>query len=334
MVKSFLNFIVILNERYVATWDLISYNPHRLVLPSGWRTTCAALWNEFIAIGARLGSSVYGQENGRIYFWDGVADTFNYSLEVPEGAINSMVTSKGIIEFIAGYQGDLMWYGGGNQVQKRKRLPKITRDKYVEIMPGAMTVYQSILHFGVAGSSDSSVVERGVYAYGSRTFGIDPFLTYDYPISTGNRTATNIKVGMTLPVDRKLLIGWQDNTSYGVDVVDPTGNYFANGTIEYLIKDDEQIYKDKNLQRVKATFLPLNSGESIDVKQKINRTSSWTGLSSPFSTSNEMEAKLEVLNGLHKERQIAVDLYSSGSTSPTLLAMSDMVEMNQSEQGF
>lgn len=333
-IQRFLNFIVIGNERYVAKWDLIAYEPHRLVLSSGWKVTCFTLWNEYLAIGARKSSSVYGVEEGRIWFWDGVADVPNFSVQVPEGAINSMITSKGILEFIAGYQGDLLRYAGGDQIQKVKRIPKITKDKYIEVMPGAMTLYQSILHYGVAGLSDSSVVERGVYSYGSLNSNYPEFLSYDYPISTGNRTATNIKVGIVLALDRKLLIGWQDNVSYGVDVVDPTGAPFSSGTIEYLIQDNGAVWKDKTLNRIKGDFLPLNTGESIDIKYQLDRSGSFTGLTSPYSTVGGAFVKQEVTSGRYQERQFAVDLFATGSTSPTFLGFSSKTDDNQQEDDF
>lgn len=332
-IVPFLNFIVILNERYLAVWDLIAYDPLRIILPSGWVTTCATQWNEYIAVGGKKSSTIYGQEEGRIWFWDGVADVPNYSIPVPEGAINAMKTSKGILEFIAGYQGELMWYAGGSDIQKKKRVPKITPDKYMEVMPGSMTLYRSILHYGVSGSSDSTLLERGVYSYGSLNNNYAPFLSYDYPISTGNRTASNIKVGMVIALDRKLFIGWQDNVSFGVDVVDPLGMPFSTGTIEYLIEDDQAVWKDKTLNKIVANFQSLPTGGGIDVKYKLDRETNWHGLSTPDITVGDSVAKVDVLNGRYNERQLAVDFYAT-DTSPVLLEASLMREDNLSENDY
>lgn len=332
-IKPMLNFLAIGNERYVATWDGASYQSSRIVLPAGFRVRSFAYWREFLAIGVWKGDTVYDYDTGRIYFWDGISTTFNFFIDVPEGAINAMFGSRGELLIWAGYQGNMLKYIGGDRAEKIKQVPKITKDKYVEIFPGAVTMWRTLIHFGVDGNTDSTAIEKGVYSWGSTNQMYPESLSYDYPLSTGNRTATNIKIGMVQAVGKKLLIGWQDNVSYGVDVVDSTAQPFASGTIETLIKDNDLIWKDQMALILRGDFLPLASGESVDIKYRLNQDSTWESLGAVGTEDTEV-ANMSIDNGRNREYEVAIDLFSTGSTSPTVLGISLYQDDLASEEVF
>lgn len=326
-IIQFLNFLAFGNDRYVATYDGSTYNPHRLTLPGGWKVRCYAWYKHYLAIGCWKGTNVYDYDDGIIFFWDGISDTYNFYVAVPEGAINAMLFSRGELHVWAGYQGDHLVYLGGDKATKIKRVPKIADDKYIEIYPGAVSMWRSLIRYGV-GVSDSAIVERGVYTHGSLNERYPNSLSYDYPISTGNRLNT-VSIGMVLPVGQKLLISWKDNVSYGVDVVDPAGDPFATATIEYMIEDDDMIYKERLAQVLRAEFEPLNSGESVAIKHKFDRADSFTELASE-ATAAATELRENVNDSdRHREYQIAVDLATSTTTSPKLTGVTfgeDMLE--------
>lgn len=327
-----LNFLAIGNERYIATWDGVSYNPNAITFPPGWRVRCFALWNEYLAVGMWRGSHIYDIEQGRIYFWNGIDSTFDFYLDTPEGAVNAMLGAKGTIEFFAGYQGDLMQYTYGAQAQKLKRLPQSQPNKYVEVFPGAMTMYHAYLHFGIAGNTDSTYIEKGAYSWGSVDSSYPPGLSYDYPISTGNRTATNVKIGMITAIQRQLLIGWQDNVSYGVDNVSPTNSPFTSGSIDFLIQDNGQIWKDETAQILRGDFLPLTSGQTVNVRYQFNRDGTWINfLDTETNVVGDTTANLSVSgNGNNREYQLGFDLGTNTTTGPTFLGLS-LQEDDQAE---
>ncbi len=124
---------------------------------------------------------------------------------------------------------------------------------------------------------------------------------------------------MILPVDRKLLIGWKDNVSYGVDVVNPAGNPFTNGTIELHTKDFGALWKEKGSNIIRADFLPLLTGESIALKYKEDRSANWTSVTANTVGDTSLRLPLGGADSRHREMKIAVDLAASGTTSPTLL---------------
>lgn len=338
-VEQMLNFMAFGNERYLATYDVSSYNPHRLVLPAGWKIRCLEKWNGYLALGCVKGDSVSDYDEGAIFLWDGYAPTYNDFVPVAEGAVNAMKASRGILYVWAGYQGDMLGYVGGQSAKKLRQLPKMDITKELEVMPKAVGMWQGLLRWGVAGECDSTLVERGVYTYGQKDEEQPVSLSYDYPISTGTRTSTGVKIGFIFPVNKKLLIGWQDNVSYGVDVVDPAGSPFTSGVLELDIKDFGGVWKEKSANVIRAEFKPLLSGESMRLKYKLNRESAWVeGVTDNqqgySSTADDTFVRMTIPKGLHREVQIALEYATSVSTSPTALELALEEDLKSGEQGL
>lgn len=335
----FLNFLVVGNERYLATWDGAFYQPNLIALPVGWRVRCFAFWREYLAIGVWKGSNIYDYDNGRIYFWDGISPTFNFFIDVPEGQINAMSGKDTDLYLVAGYRGNLMLYQGANfqsnggaKSNKIKRFPKLARNDTLEILPGAMQFWRGLLHIGVAGASSSSTLEQGVYSWGSLNQKYPDTLSYDYIPSTSN-TGSTVKIGMVYPVGTKLIVGWQDGIAYGADVINFANNPAPAGSIELLVQDNGYIWKDKQVMTIRGDHLPLALGESVDVKYKINRASSYT-VSPINSTVDSDFEELVAQNGRGNEFQVAFDLYATGSTSPTMTGISILGDDGSLESQF
>lgn len=326
----FLNKMYWGNGRYLAQWEGLTsstYDPHRLTFPSGFRIRALAQWREFLVIGAWKGTSITDFDEGKMFFWDGTSEFHNFEVDVPEGGVNAMKGTKGLLHIIAGYQGDILTYAGGDAAQKIQRLPLLEEDKTIEIFPGAITMWKSILQIGVAGSSTSTKVERGVYGYGRLNRNYPNSLGADYPLSLGSQTSTNITTGMVKAVGQELLIGWKNNNTFGVDKVAIDNDPFAIAKYESLITDFGALPREKVPLVLRADFEKLASGESIVVKYKANREANWqesTAEADSDATDLRMDIPREV-----KELQVGVDLKSSGSTSPTLTALTFETELSQ-----
>ena len=72
---------------------------------------------------------------------------------------------------------------------------------------------------------------------------------------------------------------------------------------------------------LRGDHLPLASGESVDVKYKINRATNYTVSPINSTVGSEFE-ELVVQNGRGNEYQVAFDLYATGTTSPTMTGIS------------
>jgi hypothetical protein len=325
-ISQMLNQMVVGNERYVATFNGLpaSYNPNTLVLPAAYRIRCFALWNEYLAIGVTRGTSITDFDQGRIYFWDGSALTFNFFIDVPEGGVCALLSKGNSLYAWCGYTGYVFQYLQGLEGDKIKRIPHVLESDVIEIYPGAVCNWRTLVRFGVAGSSTSTTINRGVYSWGSfLTLGYfqqlyRESLSFDYPISTGNYGST-VSIGLTTPIQNKLLIGWQDGSAFGIDNVSFANAPAANGSISLLLSDDGEAYQQKAGVTVLAQHLPLNTGESVQVRVSTDRGT--YQLSGYNTTVGSTKTAIVIPGSLYNEYQVGADLATTGSTSPTITSI-------------
>lgn len=322
------SILAITNGRYLATYDAAGgYDPHRLVFPAGWRARCLTVSKGLIAIGCTRDGDITQTDQGMVFFWDGIAKTYTDYLPVTEGGINAMQAYKGQLYMVAGYHAEMVVYAGGDSTNDdlKKHIPKLQNGEHIEIMPKGMTVWNGLLRIAAAGASNAATVERGVYTYGKKLAGSPASLSYDYPISTGNRASANVQIGFILPVATKLMIGWRDNVSFGMDVVDTAAAPFASGTIEMPIKDYGRVSQEKQALNVRVDLSPLRVGESVQVKYRLDRASDWV-ISDLVNTVGKVRARLPIVHNTTGNRdsqfgevEIACDLFTTGNTSPRIL---------------
>jgi hypothetical protein len=337
-----INDLLIGNGRYVAKlsaaggdgqpgFNAAGYKAQRLRLPAGWRVRCFAVWNEYYAIGCWKGSAIKDFDQGMVFLWDGYSVTYNSFFYTPQGAVNAMYGENGTLYIMAGYKGDLLEYTGADMAVKVKRIPKIGKGNYMEVLPSGMTYWQSLLRISVGYNSDSTTLERGVYTWGTPNTINYPnkSLSYDYPISTGNR-GTSVAMGLLLPVGGDLLIGWQDNVANGIDNVNINNAPQTTGTLEEIITDLGAYYKNKEELTIRADHLPLGIGANVDVKYKINYEDNWHNLGISGQVVGDTKTRLPIPaadGGQFHAIQIATDLYASSGISPVLLEHSQDVDM-------
>ena len=334
-IVQMLNFLAIGNERYLAVWDGVTYDPHRLTLPSGYRIRCLGFWRGYLVAGIWRGTSMTDYDQGYMFLWNGTDKTWSDSFPVPQGGVNAILSGDPML-FFAGYSGDFMKYEGGKP-QKIRRLPNMTDKTYMEVYPGAMNMWRSLAHIGISGTSDSTVLEKGVYAYGTLHSELPETLSFDYPLSTGTTTGTGIEVGLVFPVGSKLLIGWKSGSNYGVDYVSPSNAPFATAKYEGLITDADKIWGEKGANYLRGYFKALASGDTMQLKYKIDRASDWTygatnnqlGYS---ATANEKEVRMPVPTESNRfnEFQFGVTIGTTNTTSPEFYGVAaEIDEMTQ-----
>ncbi|MCP3681680.1 MAG: LamG domain-containing protein [bacterium] len=324
------------NERYIAKLEAGDvYEPHALTLQSGFRVRCVTQWREYMVFGCWKGDDITASEEGLLIFWDGIGDKMDFPIPVPEGGVNSMTTYQDTIILVAGYQGTILGYKGGAAVQRINHIPNIARDKKVEIAPGSMAMWRTYLMFGSDLSTDSELIEKGVYTLGSLDSTYPFSLGFEYPTSLGDQTASTVSLGMVYASGQNLYIGWKNSNSYGIDKVSVTNDCYENGSIESLIRDFGTISKERQTLVVRADFEPLTSGQSVRTKYKVDREDSWnydddSGSLGYESTVGATEVRFPV-DDKGKELQIGVDLKSTSGVSPAFLGWTIDVEALEGE---
>lgn len=314
-IKRFIHALAVGHGNDLGWWDGTTWTAEKIVLPPGFQIRCLERWGQYLAIAAWRGSNIFDTEDSVIFFWNGTSSTYNHVEYVEAGAVNAMANHDGRLRFIAGHKGELFDYNG--RITPIKRLPRLTSPKYSEVFPGAMCVWDDMVRIGFsANTDDGSTHEQGVYTWGRLNKDHAEVLTYDYPISTGTRTATTLKITCVAGIGRDLFIGWDDNGTYGVDVVDEDNDPFASGVLETLIFDNEKRWKDKETMRTKVDFEALNANESVTAKYDVDRTGSWsTGVTA--NTAADFELR-EDYQKQFKELQVQVSLATTTTTSPKI----------------
>lgn len=317
--------MIIGNERYLAVWDGTTYYPNFLAFTPGWRVRCFAFWRQYLAIGVWKGGNIYDLSQGRIYFWSGYQPAYDFFIDIPEGQINALFGIDTDLYIFAGSVGNLLDYRGGDFTttgnspsNKLKKMPLLERSAYTEVYPGALNMWRGLLHMGLYANSSSTTSQRGVYSYGTLNQFYPESLSYDYPISTGNRGST-VSIGLVYPVGQNLLIGWQDGISYGVDVINFDNAPAPNGEIQLLLDDGGAVWHDDSNVAVKATYLPLATGESITPEINLERVG-FTNMSTDSVVGSQFTSQ-QISGGRVNEIQIGAILTQTNGTSPTLLGL-------------
>lgn len=331
--------LIVLNDQLIvghgnniATWDGAVWTLAKLTIPAEMNMRSFTRTDQYVLAGAWRGTAVTDSEDGFVYLWDGLSDTFVNSYPT-EGGINAMDYSRNRLLSIQGNQGIL--YTDTAPFNKVHQIPKLEIKKYTEVFPGAMTGWKNLSFFGVS-NSNSSNVTRGVYTYGTKSNQFPDALNYMYTISTGNNGST-VQIGTVKGIGNDLYIAWKDGSSYGVDKIDETSSYATSGTYESLIVDNKQPGKEKEGTVMKVTHLPLAANESIAINYKVNRQSSFqTGITNSTLASTVTKLYSSALPGGEGSRFYEYEwqtvLASDGTTSPTVTEQEYVFEDNKDER--
>lgn len=315
------------NERYLSVYEPLSDVPlntewqrHRLTFPSDYEVIGLALYNEFLAIACRainnVGSVGTGEGAGIIFFWDGFSTTYNFFLEVPEGAPTSLFGHKNTLYWVA--KGAWYKWTGGNP-QLVRRFPGVEgyagNDATLSVGVNASAIRRGIILQGYPRLTQNTAIPIGVYSYGSNSSDYPDSFGYDHVISTGTTSASaNTGVHLIKNYGDKTFIAWQDGAStFGVDVVEGTNNPYAVAKWESLIFDNGAPSKDKLALTLTINFVSLPTGATVTPKYKINRAGSWT---SGSATTTGTEARLTIGTGgtRFREIQFGMDLVATTAT--------------------
>jgi hypothetical protein len=329
-IKAFAGGLAVANGNDLGWWDGATWDQDHLVFPPGYNIRSLEVIDEFLAIGVHKGTSVSSSDSGIVFFWDGASTTYNFFVIIPEGGINAIVNSRNRLLTIVGASAEI--YLNYQPFQKVHRIPYLANNKYVTILPGAVGSWRGQTLIGVSGVTDDASLPQGVYQWGSKSDKYNETLNLAYTPSHGETAGTDIKIGCVKGLGDTLFIGWQHDTTYGVDKITTAASPFASGTYESLIFDDNRCLHPKQALTLKATHKPLVTGESVQLGYKVNRAASYT-TDTANSTVGSTETRLPIPNADARflEFQFECILATSVSTSPTITSIGLEYETLESE---
>lgn len=333
-MAQFLQYICIGNGRYLSVWEPLADQPsnlewlrHRLDFGDGYEVCSMTQTDEFLVIGVEKRSTdgTRDFQQGKLFFWDGLSEAHNFSIEVEEGAPEALYTSGNMPHLIV--NGALyVWPGGKNLIKLRTLLNTDTEFSNISdsthVYPNMMAIRRGVLVFGYPSVTASTTMEHGVFSYGSVDKNYPASFGYNYDISTDTRTfdgSNALRIGTVRSFGDSLYISWRDDSQpvgfrYGLDVVDNDSTPATEGVWEARIFDGQAVFKQKAANDMKLVCVALPAGVRLKMKYKIDR-GSWVYPDDGVLGEGDTY-KVADINHRNHEVQIGFDWETPDSANP------------------
>jgi len=348
-IVNFQQFECIGNGHYLTVYEPLgeaspsnlAWQRHKLTFPSGYEVCGLSVFNEYLVIAAeRTTSGVNTPQDGIIFYWDGLSDTYNYFTKIPEGSPMSLHEYQNSVWYVANDD----WYAITSVAATPTKVRKLPGAESTSgsntvastVYPHSSAVRNGIHLIGWPGTTTNSAVRCGVYSWGAVDSTQPNSFGYSYMLSHGvqYRTQVNqLKIGMVKNFGDILHISWYVDGVYGVDVVDSTSKPAAYSYYESLIFDAGIATKEKLASHVMLKWLNIDSGVYFILKYSINR-SAWV-YSQHFSNALTYDqitnfARFDIGTSTQEARfyeiQIGVDVYCDNTVvNPPIIVSATLV---------
>lgn len=358
-IVTFQQFVCIGNGRYLSVWEPLGdpspdnseWQRQKLSFPPGYEVCGLAVFNEYLVIAAQLTTTgTMTPQQGILFYWDGLSDTYNYFTPIPEGSPESIHTYENAIYYVAGGN----WYiitSVAATPTKIRRLPGSENVYTSSNTPTRVYPYVGAVRYGVhllgwPSTTTNTDIPYGVYSWGKVDDSQPNSFGYSYILSTGDQNVTdtnNLTIGMVRNFGNILHISWRDGSTFGVDVVDASSTPAPYAKWESLIEDSGITTKQKLASYIEAKWLDIQDGVSIVLKYNINRgdwvysSGATSNAAGGFSNANpwsvdddsaENYGRFDIgTDGIEErnyEVQYGVDIYCDATvtTPPTIVGVS------------
>lgn len=359
---TFQQFECIGNGRYLSVWENLgeaapsnsAWQRQKLSFPPGYEVCGLTVFNEYLAIACEFVTATNSAQQGIIFYWDGLSDTYNYFTRIPEGSPEAIHEFENAVYYVAAGN----WYiitSVAATPQKIRSLPGsenvyTNSNTRTRVYPNVGTVRYGIHLLGWPSTTANTAINYGVYSWGKVDISQPNSFGYSYPLSTDTQNvngSNNLTIGMVRNFGNIMHVSWRDDSSgiptFGVDVVNAVSTPASFAKWESLIYDGGMVTKDKQVAYLEASWLTIQDGVSIVIKYSINRgpwvysSGATSNAINGFSNSNLWGpdnttgyGRLDVGNpdGTIQERfnelQIGVDVYcdSTVTTTPIIIGVS------------
>lgn len=332
-MAQFLQYTLIGNGNYLAVWEPLSpedppnneFERHRLTFPTGYEVCGIAATDEFavIACEKRSTDGTKDFQEGKLFLWDGTAQTYNQVINVSGGSPDSIYTYNNYPYFTV--NGSLCaWLGGKNIVQIRALANTSTDYKdtidNTRAYPNMMTVRDNILHLGYPSTTTNTSIEHGVYTWGSLDKDYPSSFGYGYVISTltNLNTSGSLKLGCVRNFGDEMYISWKDDSGYGLDLVDSYSDPAPIAKFRARRFDAGLTRKQKRALRMAIDSMAIPAGVVLSPVHKIDDEAEV--VHPPMSTgATEIITPIKGAN-LFRRITFGFDVEISGSDTPVIYA--------------
>lgn len=308
-----------------------TWTQQHLVLPEDYQVKCLAEQNNNLMIGTWVGANIYDNMIADIFPWDGSSTTYNTPIQINERGVNAMINIGGYLYILAGTDGKI-YKSNGIQAWEIAKIPEhiITlADKFLDFYPGSIMNHKGRLFFGVTKGS-VSLTGIGIYSLVETNQG--NYINFEHFISTGTTSGSNA-LGATALLgisNSQFLVGWVDNTAYGIDLLSITSYAYSVNYSGYFESKLHQVGNYENpRQFTKLEFTlakELAVDEGIQIKFRVNLTDDFTTIGT-YTISNIGSGRVSFvdksLNVPACEMiQIRIELLGTSTTTPEFRLLS------------
>jgi|TARA_Y100000296_G_scaffold8879_2_gene10456 hypothetical protein len=322
---TFLNKLCVGHARKIGTLDsTATWTDAAITIPVDLKIKSLAVWGDYLVIGAWKGTNITDNEEGYLFFWDGLSSTWNFDIKVNESGVNSMVNVGNRLIVFAGTKGNIYELSGSSLV-KLKRIPGVG-NSYVDIWPGASAVFRGEAHFGLGGLTGSSTLLQGVYSWGQVEKNYPFALNYAYPPDAGATSGTTLKIGAVYAISpTELFMSWDNNGTYGVDKIN-TATPQTTVTYESLIFDGGVPYQLKNFYTQKLNFKALPANTSIKLDYDADRSGSWTTIGTEATDNRKIARYAFPIKAYELQFRVTLTT-TSGNSAPELISLATIYDL-------
>lgn len=310
-----------------ATSTTYTFTQQALDLPDGYRIKCLAELGNNLMIGTWQGSAVNQIRIADIFPWDRSSTSFSQPISLDEFGVHALLNTGNVLTVLAGIEGVIYRCDGVNAYPVARLPQDLSGGKYIEFYPGAIMNYKRKVFFGVSWTS-SAISGMGVYSIRNSSKGT--ILNLEHVPSTGNDGTTNAMViGALLPITHDtFLMGWRDNTTYGIDLSSATSYAYSSDYSGYFDSPLYEVGNEKNKWKPGEAELhlgrPLRTGEGIQIKYRVSLADSFTTVKTMAYADNGIGAIISKVIPIHipddikqaEHVQFRVALLGTATTSP------------------
>lgn len=257
------------------TWD-----QEALDLPPAYRIKCIEELGNNLMLGTWQGTNLYDIRIANIFPWDRSSPSFGQVVVIADYGVHAMLNVGNTLIILAGINGTIFKCDGANAYIIGQLPMDLSGGKYLEFYPGALMSYKNKVFFGVGQGGSTAISPMGVYSIWQT--GKGNIVTLEHLVSTQSDGSTApLKPSILLPISRDtMLLGWNDNSVYGLDLTTDTSYNYPTAFSGYF---ESPLYVIGDLDflsiKLKIQFRfakPLQAGEGIRIKFRNNLSDSWT----------------------------------------------------------
>lgn len=332
-MAQFQQFTLIGNGNYLAVWEPLTdssppnseFQRHRLVFPSGFEVCGIAVTDEFavIATEKRSTNGTKDFQEGKLFIWDGVAQTYNQVVDVSGGSPESIQSLHNYPYFIV--NGVLCAWPGGKEIVKVRTIANLTNTFTGTIdnthnYPNMLCVRDGMLHVGYPSVTTNSSIEFGVYIWGSLEKNYAPSFNYGYvasPHQTTN-TGTTIQLGCVRNFGDEMYMSWKDSSgAYGLDIVDNSSTPAPIAKFRARRFDAGAAYTEKQAVKLSIVTNAIPAGVTITPVHRIDNGAESDEVHTAATVGDTVTVRA-IKRGVFKRIVHGFDIAITGTTGPII----------------